>query len=142
MSLSLATRLLQLSALGTIIFGLALMLSPHSGLALVGRLFLDLGYWPVDGQQSITADSTRLLLAISGLGAVIWQVSTYVMPTDLPLARRLLLPALLGWYLPDSLGSILSGAAFNAVMNTGFLLMFLLPLMMARPDPQPRHGLA
>ncbi|WP_005666192.1 hypothetical protein [Tritonibacter mobilis] len=49
------------------------------------------------------------------------------------LARRILIPALLAWYLPDSLGSMLSGAGFNVVMNTVFLAMFMVPLLRSAP---------
>jgi len=138
-----ATHLLKLAALGTILFGLALVLAPHSGLAIAGLVFVDLAFLPLDGTPGLGGPVSHLMFAISGglmvgLGVLVWQVTVLVFTDSPQLARRILLPALLAWYLPDCLGSLLSGAWFNVVMNSGFLALFLIPLLMARPVPLPR----
>lgn len=133
--------ILKLASLGTALFGLGLALLPHFGAGVIA-LFLDLAFLPLDGSETAAAAETQLGLAISGglmvgLGAMIWQVATHVLPNNPRQAQRLLIPALLAWYVPDSLGSYLSGASFNVVMNTGFLALFLVPLMrMQRPAHQ------
>lgn len=132
-------RLLKFAALGTALFGLALALASHFGGKAVVDLFLDLAFLPLDSGQGSGAPETLLALAISGglmvgLGVLVWQVASLVLPQDPRLARRLLIPTLLAWYLPDSLGSYLSGALFNVVMNTGFLALFLIPLALMQED--------
>ena len=125
--------ILKLASLGTALFGLGLAFLPHFGAGVIA-LFLDLAFLPLDGTENADTAETQLGLAISGglmvgLAAMVWQIATHVLPNTPRLAQRLLIPALLAWYVPDSFGSYLSGASFNVVMNTGFLALFLVPLM-------------
>lgn len=136
----LATHVLRIAAIGTAIFGLALMLAPHTQIEPAALAFVDIAFLPFDGAQDVDHEVTQLMLAISGgvligLAVAVWQVTTLIFQRDPALARRILLPTLLAWYVPDSLGSVLSGAPFNVVMNTGFLALFLIPLLLARTAP-------
>ena len=102
--------------------------------------FMDLLYLPLDGQQSFGDASTRVLSAIAGglmlgLGLMIWQLVEHVYIDDPAKGAKIIQWGLWGWYLSDSLGSVVAGAWFNAVLNAGFLLMFLVPLALA-PKPQ------
>ncbi|WOI34349.1 excinuclease ABC subunit A [Tritonibacter scottomollicae] len=140
----LATHVLRIAAIGTALFGLALMLAPHTQIKPAALAFVDIAFLPFDGAQDVDHEVTQLMLAISGgvligLAVAVWQVTTLIYPQDPALARRILLPTLLAWYVPDSLGSVLSGAPFNVVMNTGFLALFLIPLLLARTAPSGDH---
>ncbi len=99
--------------------------------------FMDLLHLPLDGAQSFGADSERVLGAISGglligMGLMVWQITTRIYAHDPATGSAIILWGIWGWYLTDSAGSILAGAWFNAVLNTGFLLMFVLPIAMAK----------
>ncbi|MFY1711305.1 excinuclease ABC subunit A [Tritonibacter mobilis] len=133
-----AAQLLRLTSAGTVLFGLMLMLAPHSPLKPAGLVFVDLAFLPLDRTQDMDHEVAQLMMAISGgllcgLGVLIWQITTRLFLQNPTLARRILIPALLAWYLPDSLGSMLSGAGFNVVMNTVFLAMFMVPLLRGAP---------
>ncbi|MEQ3673423.1 hypothetical protein [Pseudophaeobacter sp.] len=78
-----AIKALKLAAIGTVIFGLAMVLALVSPLRLGLALFLDLVHWPLDGQQDLNSDSARVLAAISGgllvgTGTLIWGITTEV----------------------------------------------------------------
>lgn len=138
MKLATATTVLKLLASGTVALGFLFVFAPHTGLKPLGLLFVDLGFWPLDGAQNFVDETTQLAMAIAGgllvgLGVVIWLITTRVFCKDPRLGRQLLIPTLLAWYIPDSLGSWLSGAGFNVVMNTVFIALFLLPLLLSIP---------
>lgn len=95
--------------------------------------FLDLAYLPLDGAQKVADDAALLLNGILGgvlvgFGVMIWLVADRVYRKDEGLGRSLILVPLISWFLFDGAGSVLAGAWFNVVLNTGFLMMFLAPL--------------
>lgn len=133
-----AVRMLKTVSILSAAFGLAMVLALAAPLDAVLGLFIDLAFLPVDGAQVLTPGTASLMTAISGglmcgFCVLIYLVTDHVYSADPALGRRLLIPALTAWYLPDSLGSLAAGAWFNAVMNTLFLALFLVPLMLARP---------
>ena len=137
MTLDTSTRLLKLAALSSILFGLAMVAALVSPLKLVFDVFLDLAHYPLDGDQSLTGDSARVLAAITGglmcgLGALVWRLATDVYATDPARGGNIILIGVAAWYLPDSFGSYMVGAWFNVVLNTGFLAMFALPVILHR----------
>ncbi|MEP4038960.1 MULTISPECIES: excinuclease ABC subunit A [unclassified Pseudophaeobacter] len=137
MTLDTSIRLLKLAALGSALFGLAMVLALISPLKLVFDTFLDLVHWPLDGQQALAGDSARVLAAITGglmvgLGALIWRITEDVFAKDPKTGGRIILIGVIAWYLPDSFGSYMVGAGFNVVLNTGFLAMFVLPVLLHR----------
>lgn len=116
-----------------IAFGLVMTLGAMPATSAPVALLVDLVFWPLDGQQRVSAPETRLLWAISGgiltgWGLLLWQLSTRLYPRDPRLARSLILTSISVWFVVDSLGSVLAGAPLNAAFNVGFLLLFFIPL--------------
>ena len=116
------------------------------GFAIAGMLgnsglltwFLDLAFFPLDGAQKAEDPEVHLLTAIAGgltagLGIMQWLITTEVYAENPQAGRKILLAGIVGWYLVDSTGSVLTGAPFNAVLNLLFLLPFAVPLLAARP---------
>ncbi|MDC0656534.1 excinuclease ABC subunit A [Leisingera sp. SS27] len=133
-----ATRLLKTVSILGAAFGLALVLALATPLGRALDLFLDLAFLPLDGAQALSPGAAALMTAISGglmcgFCVLIYLVTEHIYSADPALGRRLLLPALLAWYIPDSLGSLAAGAWFNVVMNTAFLGLLVVPLLLARP---------
>ncbi|UWQ81104.1 excinuclease ABC subunit A [Leisingera sp. S132] len=138
MTHSAAIRMLKTVSILGAAFGLAMVLALVTPLGAVLSLFIDLAFLPVDGAQALTPGAASLMTAISGglmcgFCVLICLLTDHVYRSDPALGRRLLIPALLAWYIPDSLGSLAAGAWFNVVMNTAFLALFLMPLMLTRP---------
>jgi hypothetical protein len=137
-----ASKALKLAALGTVLFGLGMVLALVSPLRVALELFLDLVHFPLDGQQALDSDSTHVLAAISGgllvgTGSLIWGITTEVYSKAPKIGGRIILTGILAWYLPDSFGSYMVGAWFNVVLNTVFLAMFAVPILLYRPVKQP-----
>ena len=92
----------------------------------------------MDGAQSYAATETRLLAAIvggltAGIGAAIYLIAQHVYAKDPDLGRKIILTFVLVWFVVDSLGSVLSGAPFNAVLNFSLLILMILPLVWVKP---------
>jgi len=97
------------------------------------RIFVDLAFWPFDGQSDNPTPESRLLWAIAsavliGWGLLLWLITTRLFPNNPALARTMILTSIGTWFVFDSLGSIAAGAPMNAVFNIGFLLLFVIPL--------------
>jgi len=132
-----ATKALKTAALATALFGLAMVLALITPLRAVFEIFLDLVHYPLDGQQSLSSDSAHVLTAISGgllvgLGALIWGITQELYAKRPDVGGRIILLGVFAWYLPDSFGSYMVGAWFNVVLNTGFLAIFVLPILLHR----------
>ncbi len=112
------------------VIGVLFMLTVLPPLHAVARLFLQLAYWPFSNIPEASAAPVGLLLAISGgltagIGAAMWALGTHVAPVAPAAAVRVTRIMALTWFCTDSLGSVMTGAPFNAVLNLTFLaLMF------------------
>jgi hypothetical protein len=114
-------------------FGVLSLLGAHPATAEPLRFLIDLIFWPLDGNETLSAPATRLICAIGGglmvgWGLMLWQVVTRLYPRDPELARTLILTGIGAWFVVDSAGSIAAGAPLNAIFNIGFLAAFAVPL--------------
>ncbi len=118
-------------------FGLSGLLAASTLAPSYSAFMADLAFFPFDGSPSNNTPEMRLLWAIAGglmagWGVMIWQITSQLYPRDPALAKRLILSSVVVWFVIDGAGSVLAGAPFNVVMNTGFLAIFVLPLMGAQ----------
>lgn len=128
-----AKRQLEVASVVTIGFGLLFALASHD---LTDDL---VGWWsdliflrPGDGAENLT-DVNHLADAILGGVMVGWGVMIWLLADRLLLrmpgeVKSIILISLLAWFVPDSVGSIASGAWLNVVSNVGFAALFVLPL--------------
>ena len=119
--------------------GLLMITAPATGLGSLTEMFLDLAHQPYEGSQPITGKSAHLLNAILGgilvgFGVMIWVVAEHVLRKDFALGQRLIFIPLMCWFITDSLGSILSGAWFNGVLNAGIFGAFVTALCLGKPS--------
>ncbi|PSL20621.1 excinuclease ABC subunit A [Shimia abyssi] len=117
-------------------FGLLMFLSILLGLEPAFAWFLDLAHLPLDGTQGFASDSELLLGAIcggllAGFGVVMWRITIDVYAKHPALGARIIKAGIVTWFLIDSTGSVLAGAWFNVVLNSGFLALFMLPLFLS-----------
>jgi len=129
---------LKLTSLGTVLFGLIPLFTMIGGFHGIVGWFMDLTHLPLDGAQSFGGDSEKVLAAIGGgqlvgLGFMTWQVTIRVYARDRETGATIINWGVWSWYVVDSAGSMLAGAWFNAVLKTGFMLMFVLPITLAKP---------
>ena len=138
MSISARIKFLKILAFLLLIGpGLLMVTAPVTGLGFLTERFLDLAHQPYEGAQPITGKSAHLLSAILGgilvgFGTMIWAVAEHVLRKDFVLGKRLILIPLICWFITDSLGSVLTGAWFNAVLNAGIFGLFALALFWRR----------
>jgi hypothetical protein len=126
-------RWLKFGSALTIFFGLLVAVAATPAGAAPTSFLADLIFFPIDGAQNVGAPETRLLNAIgggvmAGWGVLLWLLTTRLYPRDPKLARQLIIPSIVTWFVIDSTGSILAGAPLNAVFNVSFLLIFCVPL--------------
>jgi hypothetical protein len=135
-SATFALKFASAALLGFGLLNLAALFTPATRLM---DLFVDLVFLPVDGAQSVTTDAARLWIGISGgllagWGVTMWQLTSRVYASDHATGRAIMLPGIITWFVVDGMGSALAGAPFNAVVNVVFLVMFALPLLIAKAD--------
>lgn len=124
---------LQIACAIVMAFGLLTALAAWPMLNLPTLWLVDLMFWPFDGLQSLKAAEARVLCGILGgvlvgFGMLQWLVVTKLFDRDAALARSMLLTSIWSWFTIDCAASVIAGAGFNAVMNLGFLLLFVVPL--------------
>jgi hypothetical protein len=96
------------------------------------QLTLDIISWPLNGEPLLT-ESALVLSAVSGgflvgWGLMIYFLSIWIYDKAPDLVRKTVLISLLGWYVLDSSGSILSGNEWNALFNSILLLLAIGPM--------------
>ena len=97
------------------------------------RFTLDLLSWPLDGGTTYESADTRFLSALTGgfllgWGVMVWCLSSWVYDKAPEAIRKTVLVSLLSWFVLDSLGSVTSGNASNALFNVVILLLAIGPL--------------
>lgn len=138
MSLESRIRWLKIASDITIGFGLLLAAAAIPALSGPAGFLLDFIFFPVNGAETVDMPAARILNAITGglmtgLGIMTFMIAGELMPRDPALARRLILFGIGGWYIVDSSMSIAAGAPLNALFNTGFLLLFYIPVWKIAP---------
>ncbi len=120
----------------TIFFGTLIAAATVPALSGPVQYLADFIFFPLDGLQSVAAQETRLINAISGgvmvgWGLMLWMLSTQLYPKEPALTRKIIMTSIIAWFIIDSSGSVLAGASLNVLGNTSFLLIFCLPLWRA-----------
>ena len=133
MSIDSRIRWLKTGAAITLGFGLLIAVAAIPAAQGPTNFVLDFIYFPVDASQSVDTVTARLLSAITGglmvgIAVMLWVVATELCPREPALGRRVVLLGIGSWYLVDSSMSVAAGAPLNVLFNTGFLLIFLLPV--------------
>lgn len=124
---------LKIASFTLIAFGVLSAVSAHPSLNVLSRFFISLAIWPFGEISALIDMETRLLWAILGgicigWGVMFWLLTTQLFEAHHEKLRPIMIKAVLSWFIIDSLASIASGAAFNAVLNLSFLALFLYPL--------------
>lgn len=125
-------KYLKISGFLVASFGPICFLGTIPETAEAGRLTLDILSWPLDGRESLTDGTAKLLSALLGgfllgYGVTIWQLSkAYDKAPDI--IRKVVVTGLCSWFILDSAGSIAGGHWSNAVWNVPILLAFVGPL--------------
>lgn len=127
--------LMKLACLGYLAFALLWWLATIPSLDLPARLILDISDWPIDGSHDNLTRDARFITAIgsgllTGLSLLLLLVVIPELERGNTRVIRGTIIALVGWYVVDSVGCILLGIVSNAVLNTIYLLLFLVPLLM------------
>ncbi len=130
------TTWLKCAGLGLVLIGIFFSWVTSGAMSVLNEGFIDLAYWPFDGKQTYQADETKLLSGIAGgltvgIGLAVWLVAIEVYSSDPARGRRIILTFMLGWFVVDSVGSILAGAWFNTVLNAGILALVCGPIASA-----------
>ena len=128
-------RCLAVASIGIVLFGLVAVAASHPGGAAVWGFFFDLVRWHFEAGPHQFDDDSRLLNGISGglligWGSMMTWLSLGPIARGDAGARRAAWTAITGWFVADSLGSILSDTPGNIAFNVGIFLMFAFPLTM------------
>ena len=134
MSLELRAKLMQIVAIGFLLFSLMWALAPFTSINLPSRFLLDLLDWPMN---NLSAELSRDVMWLSSIGAgLLLAFSIFLIGVVAPAIKahdkriiKVSKLAIIAWYVVDSVGSIASGVLSNAVFNTVFFIMVMIPLI-------------
>ncbi|MFK8012737.1 MAG: hypothetical protein AB8B80_11890 [Marinicellaceae bacterium] len=134
MSLELRAKLMQIVAMGFLLFSIMWALAPYTSINLPSRFLLDLLDWPLN---NLSAELSRDVMWLSSIGAgllVAFSIFLYgiVAPAIKTYDKSIINVsklAIIAWYIVDSVGSIASGVLSNAIFNTVFFIMVMIPLI-------------
>ena len=120
------------------VFGGLLVIAPVAGRQGFSQL-IDANLTTIDSFGAEAARYIGLAHAVIGSVMVGWglamvMITRHLIAVGSRLGWRMLAVSLIGWCVPDTLYSLASGYWQNAVLNTGFAALFLIPLVLLRPD--------
>ena len=97
-------------------------------------MFLDIVFWPIDGQPAVLSREAVLGTALVGAVMIGWGVLMLGLVRDEKLAREprvwsIMTTAVVLWFVIDSTCSVIGGAGVNALSNAVFLATFLYPVL-------------
>lgn len=123
-------RKIRIVAVVTMFFGVLTVASALPALNGVYALFADLVIWPANDMHRPLSAETRLTQAImggifTGFGAMWWAASGALLTKAPAETLRVLFIGATTWFIADSTGSVMAGAAANVPPNIGFYLLFL-----------------
>ena len=124
---------LIITAIGIGAFGPVATLGTMESTSELARWSLDFLSWPVDGMQTYSDPTLRFLSALTGgflfgWGVMVWCLRLWVYDAAPEGVRRAVLTSVLAWFVLDSIGSITSGNASNALFNVIVLLILVGPM--------------
>jgi hypothetical protein len=134
MSLEFRAKLMQLVTIGFILFGLVWALAPYTPINLPARFILDLIDWPMG---NLSAELSRDVKWLSSIGAgLLIALAIFLGGIVTPAIKandqkiiNVSKVAIITWFIIDSAGSIASGVASNAIFNSVFFIMVMVPLV-------------
>lgn len=118
--------------IGNVLFGIVLTLGafPATDAPAMALLRLQNAVLASAPLTQTTRFTIGVLGGVSiGFGILLWGTSTLAMRTGDRALARWLAAGVLGWYVPDSIASMLTGFGANAVINTVLLTAFMVPLL-------------
>ncbi|MEM9464362.1 MAG: hypothetical protein AAGA90_03265 [Actinomycetota bacterium] len=128
-----AERGLKVAAVMTVLTGLFFASASTGPTDVAARQLLDLIFFRLGDGPAELRDSHHLVNAVLGgvmvgWGVTVWLVADRLLALAPREVGRIVLVGLIAWFVVDSTGSIASGGWLNAVLNVGFLGVFLVPL--------------
>ncbi|WP_282096367.1 hypothetical protein [Epibacterium ulvae] len=123
-------RRMRMNGMIVAVLGIVLAVTTWIPLYPLAKLFLNLAHWPFSSAAATLDPTGRLMLAIgggltAGFGAMMWAVSSEVMPVAPDAGRKVILYSALTWFSIDSAFSVVAGSPFNAALNLIFLALML-----------------
>ena len=123
------TRLLEGAGLFIAVTGLVAVLSVLWPTNPLITLFFSGAAYPLQGDPLTTRVDLLMLAIIGGLtcgiGVFLFAVARHIYARDPQTGGRIATMGFVAWFVPDSIGSVLAGAASNVGLNLVFLVVAL-----------------
>lgn len=134
MSLEFRAQLMKIVAIGFMLFSVIWALAPYTPINFPSRLLIDVIDWPLGNFSDELSRDVKWLSSIgAGLVAAfaifLFGIVAPAIKTNETRILNVSKWAIVAWYIIDSAGSVASGVASNAVFNTLFFIMVMVPLV-------------
>ena len=137
MKVSTSAIWLQIASALAILFGVFSVLASFPPTQGGWLLLFDLLKWPIDGDPASFDVTGRALNAVLGgvligWGTLMFFLVRHLFPSNEVSLRKVLLASVISWFVFDSAGSCLAGFPGNVILNVGFLIVFVPPLVFVK----------
>jgi hypothetical protein len=123
---------LQYLNVATIAVGATASFACHPSTQYLWLKLFDLLTWPLDNSPETFQGEAYLLNAVLGGVMIGWGTMMLMLSSEVEKStkiRNTFLASLFSWYITDSVGSGINGVPGNIVLNTTFLIAYLVPLL-------------
>lgn len=138
MSPNTCSNLMKLVAAIFGVYAILWSLAPFPDFNLPARFILDISDWPLDNLTTPLDKNTKWLVSIaSGLLAALAVILAFIAAPAIKngdkKTQRIIIYALVSWYIIDGIGSIAADVFSNVIFNSIYLAIALAPLLLVRP---------
>ena len=134
MTVTQSTMMLRVASIVTLVVGLVAAFGAADATDGLWLWLFDLLDWPLDDNPAAFTNESFALNAVLGGLMVGWGTLMYLVVTrqfaagNFELALPMMI-SVIAWFIVDSTGSLVAGLPGNVVLNTGFVAIFLPPLI-------------
>jgi hypothetical protein len=127
------TNWLTISCLFVIVFGLSLVVIPNFTIGIFSFIaYLDdnkISTYGSDQISYIKLAHSVIGSVMCGWGMVLLMITRTMFSCGYSVGWKIIMFSILAWFIPDTAYSLINGFVGNAVLNSLFLLIFIIPLV-------------
>lgn len=135
-------KLLKLACFLPALFGLVNVFAFVAPGEITPNFLFDLVFWPLDGAQKFDQPHTKLAICTLGalmllLSYIVWMLLEHVYYEQPSLVENIIGRGVAGWFVIETVFSLVLGAPLNLALNSIFLVCLVGPIVVPLEEKSP-----